>query len=232
VTGSAPGKGRCVWQWGEHTLILLAAKALWDPRQRLLLVADLHLGKAELMQAHGIPFPSDGDHATLNALLALGQEFPPSEVVILGDLVHGRLGLTPLLRETVAALPEMLGCPVTWLTGNHDRGSWLEGLRRCGSHARGPLWLSHEPEPPGQRPAWARDLLGVCGHLHPVLPLRSRGDALRLPCFAFDPEARTLILPSFGTLTGGHPCRDRWRSWLVADGDIIPWQPLSHTPRR
>lgn len=53
--------------WRGHRLKLLGARAVWDPTQRLLLVADLHLGKAESFQAHGVPLPSDGDASTLNA---------------------------------------------------------------------------------------------------------------------------------------------------------------------
>ena len=49
------------FNWRGQPLQLLGAKAAWDPQRRALLVADLHLGKAESFQAHGIPLPSDGD---------------------------------------------------------------------------------------------------------------------------------------------------------------------------
>ena len=45
--------------WGSNTLELLPERAAWDPQRRALLVADLHLGKAESFQAQGIPLPSD-----------------------------------------------------------------------------------------------------------------------------------------------------------------------------
>jgi hypothetical protein len=53
-------------------ILLLSGRAAIVPASRTLLVADLHLGKAESFQCQGIPLPSDGDAATLNALLALG----------------------------------------------------------------------------------------------------------------------------------------------------------------
>jgi len=83
------------WRWRGHRLDLLAERAVWDPEQRTLLVADLHLGKAEVFQAHGVALPSDGDGASLNALLELSHRFHPAQVVVLGDLIHGRVGLTP-----------------------------------------------------------------------------------------------------------------------------------------
>ena len=48
--------------------MLLAHKAIWRPSGRELFIADLHLGKAEVFQACGIPLPSDGDRGTFERL--------------------------------------------------------------------------------------------------------------------------------------------------------------------
>ncbi len=74
-------------------------RALWQADTGLLLVADLHLGKAESFQASGIPLPSDGDLGNLNQLLELAAQLQPERVVVLGDLIHSRIGLTRELRE-------------------------------------------------------------------------------------------------------------------------------------
>jgi DNA ligase-associated metallophosphoesterase len=219
------------FQWRGHALELLAQRAVWDPERKLLLVADLHLGKAEVFQGFGVPLPSDGDGATLNPLLALVHRMEPHEVVVLGDLIHSRLGLTADLREKIQALPELMGCPLRLIGGNHERGSWMEGLVQEPSQALGPWWLSHAPEP-------RAGLLNLCGHRHPVAVVGDAVDRLRLPCFAFDPEKATLVLPAFGSLTGGHPCPPQERLWLVADGHVLPWDPGTnrlrpwHAPRR
>ena len=92
------------WSWEQERFEFLAEKALWRPEGRELLIADLHLGKAEVFQAHGIPLPSDGDRGTLNPLLDLCARVQPKTLIILGDLVHGPLGLTASLLETLAAL--------------------------------------------------------------------------------------------------------------------------------
>ena len=205
--------------WQGHRLELLAERALWDPKQALLMLADLHLGKAESFQAQGIALPSDGDAANLNRLLDLAHRLQPREVVVLGDLIHSRLGLTAELRAKLAALPELLGCPLTLVAGNHDRGCWLEGLPPWPSQRRGPLWLSHEPERVD-----AQAQLNVCGHLHPVALLGQGGDRLRLPCFALDTSARQLQLPAFGELTGGHPTPPRLRRWVIADSSVLELQ--------
>ena len=206
----------CPFTWGQERLELLPEGALLLPERGLLLLADLHLGKAESFQAQGIPLPSDGDAATLNALLELVHRRRPAAVAVLGDLIHSRLGLTAELRAKLRALPELLGCPLRLIGGNHDRGSWIEGLPQEPSQACGSLWLSHEPEP-------RQGFLNVCGHRHPVAVLGQGSDRLRLPCFAYDPQRHTLVLPTFGQLTGGHPCPEHEQLWLLAEGQVLPW---------
>jgi uncharacterized protein len=203
--------------WGGETLELLAARAIWDPGRRVLLLADLHLGKAESFQAQGIPLPSDGDAATLNALLELATRRRPAQVIVLGDLIHGPLGLTGELRAKLAALPELLSCPLRLVGGNHERGSWIAGLAQEPSQSLGPWWLSHEPDP-------RAGLLNLCGHLHPVALLGGNGDRLRLPCFSYCPRSERLALPAFGALTGGMPLPRHERQWLVADGAVLAVQ--------
>ena len=205
-----------IFEWRDQPLQLLGAMAAWDPQRRALLVADLHLGKAETFQAHGIPLPSDGDGETLNGLLELAHQLEPKQVVVLGDLIHSRLGLTGELRAKLAALPELLGCPLRLIGGNHEQGSWIEGLPQEPSQALGPWWLSHIPEP-------RAGMLNLCGHLHPVAVVGRGADRLRLPCFSYCETSERLALPAYGRLTGGHPCSPGERIWLVAEGAIVDW---------
>ncbi|MFQ6538837.1 MULTISPECIES: ligase-associated DNA damage response endonuclease PdeM [Aphanothece] len=204
------------FQWQGHRLELLAGRAIWDPDRRTLLLADLHLGKAETFQVHGVPLPTDGDAATLNALLGLADRLGPRQVIVLGDLIHSRLGLTATLRAKLAALPELLGCPLRLVGGNHERGSWIADLPQEPSQALGPWWLSHEPEAlPGH--------LNLCGHLHPVAVVGNGADRLRLPCFSYCRRQERLALPAFGQLTGGHPLPPGEEQWLVAEGSVLAW---------
>ena len=210
-------------QWNGEPLELLADKAAWDPRRRTLLVADLHLGKAETFQAAGIPLPSDGDCDTLNALIGLAHRLAPDQVIALGDLIHSPLGLTPELRQKLAVLPELLGCPLRLIGGNHDRGSWIGGIDQEPAQPLGPWWLSHEPDP-------RAGALNLCGHLHPVAVLGKGNSRVRTPCFSLDQQQRRLALPSFGRLTGGHACSQGDHLWLVADGAIVAWNQPSPPP--
>lgn len=209
-----PKHGRLSWQGSE--LELLPQRALWQADTGLLLVADLHLGKAESFQASGIPLPSDGDLSNLNALLELATQLRPQRVVVLGDLIHSRFGLTAELREKIRALPELLGCPLELIGGNHDQGSWFEGLQAKPACRYGPLWLSHEPSTPAD-PA----LLNVAGHVHPVAVLGHGSDRLRLPCFALQKPQRQLLLPAFGSLTGGYAVSADHQRWVIAEQSVL-----------
>ena len=79
----------------------LPQRALWRQEGRVLMLADLHLGKAEAFQAQGIPLPSDADGGTFNPLLELCHQWRPQQLILLGDLIHARLGLTPRLRDNL-----------------------------------------------------------------------------------------------------------------------------------
>ena len=65
------GTGRSTGlRWQGCELQFLPERALWLEQEGLLLIADVHLGKAEHLQRHGIPLPSDGDAANLERIAA------------------------------------------------------------------------------------------------------------------------------------------------------------------
>ena len=203
-------------QWNGQTLVFLPEKALWVEQQRLLLIADVHLGKADHLQAHGIAIPSDGERANLERIDQLSRRWQPAELIILGDLVHHPKAVSGELEERVEALLGSLNCPITWVEGNHDRRRSLGQLQGQPSLSRQGLWLSHEPEipPEGQ--------LNICGHLHPVSILRQTSDQMRLPCFSLVRSIPRLVLPAFGCLTGGFPADRSSEQWVVADETVLP----------
>ncbi len=83
----------------------------------------------------------------------------------------------------------------TWITGNHDAGL----VDRCGGAVvreaeLDGLILRHEADPVDPRPE-------LSGHFHPKLRVSLRGRQVARRCFVA--SATKLILPAFGTLTGG-----------------------------
>ena len=90
--------------------------------------------------------------------------------------------------------------------------------------AVGPGLLSHEPEI--RQRGHERATLNVCGHIHPVVRLRSRTDSLRLPCFFVEHDHRRLTLPSFGEFTGGYEVElvENTCAYIACEGEVVPFE--------
>jgi len=184
---------------GEPVL-LDAARALAWPREATLIVADLHLGKDQVLREAGLAMPSGAAAADLARLSELVERHAARRLVILGDLAHARTrAQATWISEFAAWRAARPQLEVGLLRGNHDRHvpDW-PGIDALADGSRlGPFVLRHEP---------ADDPRGhvLAGHLHPGIVLRERsGPAIRLPAFWLGPT-RT-VLPAFGRLTGLAP---------------------------
>jgi len=192
---------------GGARLIALAARALWWEEAATLVVADLHLGKAERMARRGgalvPPYESAETLARLGALVA---RFDPARVICLGDsfddLAAAR-ALGPDARATLAGL--MDGRRWTWVLGNHDPGPTDTGGETVAELRDGGIAFRHIAEPGAAEPE-------VSGHYHPKAGLRG----LRRPAFVTD--GRRLILPAFGTYTGGLDATDPAIAGMMGPG--------------
>lgn len=181
---------------GEE-IVLLPQRAAYWPRERTLVLADLHWGKSETFVKSGLPLPLGASEAELTRLGRLIREVDAERVLVLGDLIHAARGVTDALIEMVASF--RLGHPVRiqLVTGNHDVGdlpaAW--NIERVGSFVdEGPFRFRHMPDEKHERFVWA-------GHLHPTVRLEGGGDLLRLPCFRV--SRHCLILPAFSDFTNG-----------------------------
>jgi DNA ligase-associated metallophosphoesterase len=183
-----------------ETLLLLAQKALYWPRRKMLVVADIHFGKAASFRALGVPVPRGTTTQNLDALDALMALHDIGHIMFLGDFLHARAAHA---SATVAAmLAWRLRHPALALTlvrGNHDRHAGdpaaALGIEMVDEpYSLAPFSFCHHPDI--ATPGYA-----LAGHTHPTFLLATRFDALRLPCFVVGPER--MILPSFGAFTGG-----------------------------
>jgi DNA ligase-associated metallophosphoesterase len=179
-----------------HELMALPQGALFWPARRALLVADLHLEKASWFARLGQMLPPYDSIATLADLTALAVSTGAEEIWCLGDSFHDRHGCDRLptrAREMLIALTSATRW--TWITGNHDPGI----ADHCGgdiveeAEVDG-LLLRHEADPAEPRPE-------LSGHFHPKLRIHHRGRQVSRRCFVAT-ESK-LILPAFGSLTGG-----------------------------
>jgi DNA ligase-associated metallophosphoesterase len=190
-----------VIQFGGQDFALAGEAALFWPAQRALLVADLHLEKASSYALGGQFLPPYDSRATLEELTALTQKFDIEAIYCLGDNFHDSDGETRL--EGVAA--DMLfqlarNYDWRWIVGNHDPGI---GARWGGCvHEEvevAGIMLRHEAQLAFAGPE-------MSGHFHPKFRQQVRGRMVSRRCFVR--SASKLILPAFGSLTGGLDAED------------------------
>lgn len=126
---------------GGEPVALLPQRAVWWPRARTLIAADLHLGKEHAFGALGIAIPGGVLEETLERLARCARQWGAERVVVVGDLLHARLGTTPRVIETVARWRASLEAEIWLVPGNHDRAHDLVAepwrLRVCTEMAPG-----------------------------------------------------------------------------------------------
>lgn len=203
-----------------ETFDLLPERALFRRKNRSLLVADLHWGKAEVFQRAGIAVSSQVLPDDLERLSSAIEKTGATRLIILGDLIHAPKGVTPDVTATVNAWREKHSqLEIDLIRGNHDRNFELPDSWRIQCHAEvlvePPFFLTHDEIHNDE------GFHLISGHIHPVVKLRGSGDSLRLPCFAIS-RGHTL-LPAFSAFTGGQELRGReWkRIFVLTDNAVI-----------
>ena len=223
---SGQQQAHCVVELAGETVWLLAHKAVYWPARKMLVIADIHFGKAAAFRALGVPVPRGTTTQNLLALDALLASYACEEIVFLGDFLHARAAHAP---ATVAAMlawrTRHPALRLTVVRGNHDAHAGdpaaALGIGMVDEpHQVGKLSFCHHPDTAA--PGYV-----LAGHVHPVFHLRAAGTGrhaggLRLPCFLLGQERA--ILPSFGVFTGGHAVRPGAgeRVYVTADAAIFP----------
>ncbi|HMJ67524.1 MAG TPA: ligase-associated DNA damage response endonuclease PdeM [Cyclobacteriaceae bacterium] len=199
---------------------LLSQKALYWPSEKILLVADLHLGKVNHYRQAGYPVPTKANDENTSILIDLLNRYKPERMIFLGDLFHSHYNeewevLGQVIRHFASTSFELV-------MGNHDIMSTLQYDRHgVKIHPEqlliSNLLLTHKP-----MELTSPDVYNLVGHIHPGARLYGKGrQALLLPCFYFGRQQG--ILPAFGSFTGLYPVRVMKgdQVFVIADGEVI-----------
>jgi len=184
------------FSFAGHDFQATAEGALYWREHSSLLVADLHLEKASWFARFGQMLPPYDSIATLSALELDIARSGAKRLYCLGDSFHDRFGCDRLPADARALLTSLTGqVDWVWITGNHDAGFIDHCGGRIAEEARiDGVVLRHEAIEGDETPE-------MSGHFHPKLRLRMKGRQVSRRCFV---ASRTkLILPAYGTLTGG-----------------------------
>lgn len=205
----------------HQVLELLKEKALWIEKHKILLIADIHLGKAAHFRKAGLPIPEEVHAQDFLHLKQLLGTLNPKKIYFLGDLFHSSWNQQWEVFESFLSKNPSISFHL--IRGNHDimrEKIYLSSLLKIHDSPLkiDNLLLSHEPLddiPEGY--------LNICGHIHPGIALRTTTkQKIRIPVFYF--SENTLILPSFGNFTGKFMIQPKAEDlvWGVSENLVFP----------
>lgn len=169
---------------------------LYWPAERVLVVADLHLEKSTTGRPGTRGLPPYDTHDTLARLSAAIKQYAPTHLIALGDSFHDPKAVARMDDADLVHLRALAGgLRWIWITGNHDpTPPWFADLSDTMTAWRlGPLVFRHQAESGAAGE--------ISGHYHPKAAVRVRGGRVKGHCFAED--GTRLIMPAFGSYTGG-----------------------------
>jgi DNA ligase-associated metallophosphoesterase len=204
------------------TFQLLKERAIFLPEFKLLVLSDLHLGKAGHFRKHGIPVPQSIHDDDLKRVSALIEKFHPTRVLFLGDLFHSDLNNEWWQLEDWLA--DYSTIHFLLAKGNHDIISEQllvnASVTVADRFIYGPFSFSHIKELDDFH-------YNISGHIHPGVRLKGAGkQGITLPCFHFG--KLNGLLPAFGNFTGLARIRPvkTDRIFVVTEESVIDVSPV------
>ncbi len=184
----------------DQNFILLAQKALYWKNEQMLIISDVHLGKAGHFRKHGIALPKSMNDENLARIDRLIKDHQPISILFLGDLFHSEKNeewdTFKVWRKSHPDIDFIL------VLGNHEiypQSQYeLLGIKCYHSFLKSGIKLVHDKS---DLSTIDGNLFCISGHIHPAIQIKGKGrQRLRLPCFHF--HSKSLLMPAFGNLTG------------------------------
>lgn len=204
----------------NELLELFPQKAILWHSKRMLIIADVHLGKVNHFRKNGIPVPLQAAIRNIEILVSLVEFLQPLRVLFLGDLFHSRFnndweGIKQVIQHFSTVTFELV-------EGNHDVLEKIHyhqsGLQLHGTCLdEEPFLFTHHPlekVPEGK--------INIAGHVHPGIFLTGKAkQGIRLPCFYF--SRQHVLCPAFGQFTGLSVIQPLPgdRTFVIADNQIF-----------
>ena len=192
------------------TLTALPSGALWWAHRQLLCVSDLHLGKSDrIARRSGALIPPYEVRETLARLEKDIETTAASTVICLGDSFDDLSAADSLDEDEKLWLTRLqAGRRWIWIEGNHDPGPVEFGGSHMADFSEGPLTFRHiaDPDQTGE----------ISGHYHPKTRVVVRGKVISRRSLLFDQDR--VIVPAYGTYTGGLRSDERVLQSLMGDG--------------
>jgi DNA ligase-associated metallophosphoesterase len=181
-----------------ESLILDKDRAIYWESKKMLIISDLHLGKAAHFRKAGIQVPATITETDLDKLERLILKFAPQTLLVTGDMFHHKMNTeVNTFKLWRAQFPDLR---LILIKGNHDllREEDFSGLSievHEKELLRFPFRFIHD------QPKEFDEYYNITGHIHPGITIYGKArQYIKLPCFYFG--STCAILPAFSVFTG------------------------------
>jgi DNA ligase-associated metallophosphoesterase len=193
------------FEFRGNNFLLDAGRSIFWEEEKILILSDLHLGKAGHFRKAGIGIPQTIFREDMQRLVSQLQYYKPVKLLVVGDLFHSTENKEHELfvkwRKNFPAVSVQL------VKGNHDilEEKWY---RQAGIDVQtgvlniGGFLFTHDIQGVQSQ----EDVYCFSGHIHPGIRMTGIGrQSLQLPCFYFGKNYA--VLPAFGKFTGTFPVK-------------------------
>lgn len=207
--------------FGDATLLLTNQKCIFIEEVKMLLLADLHIGKSAHFRKHGMAIPDGVVEKDLKRLQKIIQHFRAEKVVIIGDLFHAEINSElDFFKKWLLNFPDV---KFILVDGNHDRHTKKStvdfNLTRTKEFFHQNISLQHIPS--------FSDEFQISGHIHPGTVINSfNGQKIKLPCYLV--AEKNIILPAFSDFCGldtqyAKKQKTSFNYWLITDKKLVAY---------
>lgn len=182
----------------EEEIILDKERAIYLPKEQLLTISDLHLGKAAHFRKAGLAVPNSVSQNDLNRLAKLIERYHPKQLLINGDMFHSNYNSE--IDEFAKWKEEFIEIEFILVKGNHDKQA-EEVYKNLAIEVYEPNYQTDKFCFIHDMAHCKSNLYAISGHIHPGVSIYNKvKQRLKFPCFYF--RENDAILPAFSNFTG------------------------------
>jgi len=183
----------------EEEIILDKERTLYLPKEDLLAISDLHLGKSAHFRKAGLQVPASIAQSDLERLSLSITKYNPKTLLINGDMFHHDLNSD--VADFFNWRKQYKELHILLVKGNHDKllntdYSHFDIDVYDPSFCTSKFCFIHD-----EKKCEEKELYPITGHMHPGVTIIGKAkQRLKFPCFYFGQNCA--IMPAFSLFTG------------------------------
>ena len=178
---------------------LMSEGSIFWVNKKILILADLHLEKGSFFHSKGQFISPYDTIETIKKLEKCIEKSNPSKIIFLGDTFHDKYSIKRMENSNIKKLKKIFNnFDCSLIKGNHDENLISDFFIFEDEIIINGITFAHKTE--------FFEKFEVSGHFHPIAFFYYKGIKVKNKCFVF--TKNKIILPSFGTFTGGMNVKD------------------------